>query len=130
VVAGAAQGKGETVLTEFQLSFHGLPDALAGPVLPCAWDDTDLKDEVLRHGRQSAAMERLFRLVGATWIDYQDLQMYLMKMPVIFIYHKKKLKSVGVETFQRQLDQAARVHEVVHPWGPSCATISCSAWIT
>lgn len=113
--------KGETVLTvlaEFQLSFHGLPEELVRPVPPCAWDDTDLKDEVFRHGRQSVALERLFRLVGAAWIDYQDLLMYLMKMPVTFIYRKKKLKSVGVGTFQRQLDQAARVHEVVASLGP------------
>ena len=60
-------------------------------------------DEPLRHGRQIAALERLLKLVGATWVDYQDLQMFFLKMPVNFIYHKKKLKSVGLATFETQL---------------------------
>lgn len=65
--------------------------------------DGDAADEPLRHGRQIAALERLLKLIGATWVDYQDLQMYLLKMPVTFIYHKKKLKSVGPATFESQL---------------------------
>jgi len=110
--------KGETVLEEFRLTSLRVGDLPARPIPTCGWEEAESRDEVLWHGRQSVAMERLFRLVGVTWVDYQDLQMHLLGMPVHFIYHKKKLKSVGVETFQRQLDQAARVHEVVASLGP------------
>ena len=110
--------KGETVLEEFRLTSRRVGDSAARPIPTCGWEQTESCDEVLWHGRQSVAMERLFRLVGVTWVDYQDLQMHLLEMPVNFIYHKKKLKSVGVEAFQRQLADAAQMYRVVSEMTP------------
>ena len=62
-----------------------------------------MSNKVLRQGRQAAAFERLLRMMRITWVDFQDLQMFLMKMPIAFIHYKKKLKSVGLATFETQL---------------------------
>ena len=79
----------------------------------CGYVDGDASDEAVWQGRQSAALERLMKLMGVSWVDFQDLQMQLMNMPVNFIYHKKKLKSVGLATFERQLRHSVRIHELV-----------------
>ncbi|MCU0589001.1 MAG: hypothetical protein MUF52_12720 [Syntrophobacteraceae bacterium] len=105
--------KGEAVLTDFRLDGDGaqmLPDR--GKHY-CGFTDEDFEDESLWHGRQCAALERLLKLMSLPWVDYQDLQMHLLKMPVNFIYHKKKLKSVGLETFERQLRAAEQLLEIL-----------------
>ena len=63
--------------------------------------------------RRAAAFERLLKLIGVRWVDFEDLQMVLMKMPVAFIYFKKKLKSVGLATFEAQLRDAVKTYELV-----------------
>lgn len=65
--------------------------------------------ESLARGREIASFERLLRLMEVRWVDYPDLQMYLMEIPVNFIYHKKVLKSVGVGQFSSQLEQATKI---------------------
>jgi hypothetical protein len=105
--------KGEAVLSDFHLTSHNgclFPTDLAND---CGFVDEDVRDEALWHGRQSGALERLLKLVGATWVDYEDLQMHMLKMPVNFIYHKKKLKSVGPATFERQLEIALKLLDAV-----------------
>ena len=69
----------------------------------CGIQDADIEDESLWQGRQSAAVDRLLKLCGSMWVDFEDLQMYLLDIPINFIYHKKKLKSVGPATFEKQL---------------------------
>jgi hypothetical protein len=66
-------------------------------------------DEGLRRGRQIAAFERLLRLMNAPRVDYQDLQMCQLKIPMAFIYHKKKLKSIGPASFEKQLERGMQI---------------------
>ncbi len=105
--------KGAAVLTDLQLDTHSIWTPPSEQALQCGFVDADIEDEALWHGRQSAAVERLLKLVGATWVDYQDLQMHLLRMPVHFIYHKKKLKSVGLATFEKQLQTAVQLIQAV-----------------
>ncbi|HBD10496.1 MAG TPA: hypothetical protein DCZ69_19780, partial [Syntrophobacteraceae bacterium] len=70
-------------------------------------------DKALWRGRQMAAFERLLRLMNAHRVDYQDLQMAQLKIPVAFIYHKKKLKSLGLAGFERQLNQSLEILQAV-----------------
>ncbi len=79
------------------------------PTRQCGFIDGDIEDPALWRGRQIAAVERLLKLMGATWVDYQDIQMYELDMPVNFIYHKKKLKSVGLAAFEKQLQTALAI---------------------
>ena len=110
--------KGSAVLADFRLTSG------EARVLPsetgnfCGFVDGDAADEAIWQGRQSAALERLLKLMGAAWVDFQDLQMLLLNMPVSFIYHKKKLKSVGLATFEKQLRDSAKLHELVSSLKP------------
>lgn len=105
--------KGSAVLAYFQLT---TPEAEVFQLQQehyCGFVDEDIRDEALWHGRQSGALERLFKLMGIMWVDYQDVQMHLLKMPVNFIYHKKKLKSVGLSTFEKQLRDAGGILHIL-----------------
>ncbi|MHC1726825.1 MAG: hypothetical protein AB9866_12595 [Syntrophobacteraceae bacterium] len=94
--------KGRAVLNEFQFELEG---ALfpAGQADYCGIEDSDVRNKSLWQGRQSAALDRLLKLSGSVWVDYEDLQMYLREIPISFIYHKKKLKSLGPAAFEKQL---------------------------
>jgi len=105
--------KGEAVLTDFRLTADGPPMKLDKGRHYCGFTDEDLEDESLWHGRQCAALERLLKLMSLPWVDYQDLQMHLLRMPVNFIYHKKKLKSVGLDTFDRQIKSAEKLLQIL-----------------
>ncbi len=77
------------------------------------WDS--LADNHRHHlkGKDTAAIERLFRLVGLPDIDFLDTQMKILDMPVSFIYHKKGLKSTGLQRFEEDLHKAMVVHKAV-----------------
>ncbi len=95
--------KGRAVLNEFTFGSHEEKLLTIEHVAGCGISDSGIENEVLWQGRQSAALERLLKLVGSPWVDYEDLQIYLREIPLNFIYHKKKLKSVGPATFEKQL---------------------------
>lgn len=95
--------KGRAVLNEFQFKSSRASLFADGQVNYCGIRDIDSENESLWQGRQSAAVERLLKVAGCFWVDYEDLQMYLREIPINFIYHKKKLKSVGPATFEKQL---------------------------
>lgn len=105
--------KGTAVLAYFQLTAPEAEVFQLQRTQHCGFTDEDIEDDELWHGRQSGALERLFKLMGVIWVDYQDVQMHLLKMPVNFIYHKKKLKSVGLNTFEKQLKDAAGILNVL-----------------
>ncbi len=110
--------KGAAVLADFQLTSHKTSVLPPDQIQYQGSFDADISDEPLWHGRQIAALERLLKLIGVAWVDYQDLQMYLLKMPVNFIYHKKKLKSVGPDTFEGQLQLSMELLEAVSSLNP------------
>jgi len=99
--------KGKTLLTEMDTG----RTAQSQLVLFSNWDS--LKDEqgYRRKGEDVAGIERLFRLVGLPEITFVDIQMKIMKMPVSFIYHKKGLKSTGLDKFAKDLEQAIVVSQ-------------------
>ena len=66
-------------------------------------------------GRDAAAVERLFRLVGLPDLDFMDIQMQILNMPVNFIYHKKGLKSSGLQQFEGDLHKA--MASIRRSWG-------------
>jgi hypothetical protein len=100
--------KGKTILTEMDTA----RTAQSQLVLFSNWHS--LKDEqgYTRKGEDAAAIERLLRLVGLPEINFVDIQMKILDMPVNFIYHKKGLKSTGVDKFAKDLQQATVVYQV------------------
>lgn len=106
------QEKGEAVIPDFRL-LTGQDAAWAGPFAGGSRRELEAVSEELFQGRMIGAFERLLKLIGSPRVDFQDLQMLLRDIPATFIYHKKKLKSVGLATFEQELRQAAQVHALV-----------------
>ncbi len=99
---GQAVLESETTPGELQI-FAGGEDGIE------AADEAAKASVALRRGRQIGALERLLRLMEVRWIDYPDLQMYLLDIPVNFIYHKRGLKSIGARTFAQQIQRAKEI---------------------
>ena len=95
--------KGTAVLNEFQFESNEASPVPAAQENYCGILDDDVRNTILWQGRQSAALDRLLKLAGSIWVDYEDIQMYLCEIPIKFIYHKKKFKSVGPSAFKKQL---------------------------
>ncbi len=70
-------------------------------------------DELLWCGRQIEAFERLLRLMGVAWVDFHDLQMHFMNVPVAFIHHQKGLRSLGVDHFKRSFSKSLEIFEAL-----------------
>jgi hypothetical protein len=101
--------KGRALLTDTDTT-GSVPDQLA---LFSEWDSLADKHSHHLKGKDTAAIERLFRLVGLPDIDFVDIQMKILDMPATFIYHKKGLKSTGLQTFEEDLQRAMVVHKDV-----------------
>jgi len=86
---------------------------------PLSYAPEKLQDKVLWKGMQALAFERLLRLLGIQHIGIQDVQMVLQKKPLNFVYHKKKLKSVGFQNFERHLQRAVKIHGLLLSLSPS-----------
>jgi hypothetical protein len=101
------RAKGKTLLTEMDRARTGQSQL----ALFSDWES--LKDEqgYHRRGEDAAAIERLFRLVGIAEINFVDIQMQILDMPVSFIYHKKGLKSTGLDKFAKDLQQAIVIYQ-------------------
>jgi hypothetical protein len=101
--------KGRSLLTDMDTTGR-LQSQLA---LFSEWDSLADKHGHHLKGKDTAAIERLFRLVGLPDIDFVDTQMKILNMPVSFIYHKKGLKSTGLQKFEEDLHKAMVVHKAV-----------------
>jgi hypothetical protein len=101
--------KGQSLLTDMD-STGSVPGQLA---LFAQWDSSVDKHSHHLKGKDTVALERLFRLVGLPDIDFVDIQMKILDMPVSFIYHKKGLKSTGLQKFEEDLQRAMVVHRDV-----------------
>ncbi|MGD9503958.1 MAG: hypothetical protein AB7W37_03545 [Syntrophobacteraceae bacterium] len=112
------RGKGESALLELDPSPGKLRERLSEEAFDCGFPDDNADDPALRRGRLMAAMERLLRLAGAPWVNYEDLRMHLLRTPTNFIYHKKRLKSIGLPTFEKQLGTAVKTLEAISALHP------------
>ena len=77
------------------------------------WPGKVDEEGVRRRGEDIAAMERLFRLIGLADINFGDVQMKSLGMPVTFIYHKKGMKSTGLRNFEKDLRKAVLTYEAL-----------------
>ncbi|MGQ9670095.1 MAG: hypothetical protein ACUVWY_08025 [Desulfosoma sp.] len=113
-----------------QASLQGSDPALQLlPLTPPAQDlariypqESDADDALLWRGRQIEAFERLLRLMGIPWVDFHDLQMASMNVPVAFIHHQKGLRSVGLQHFNHNVTKAMEILRVVQGMDSSLRT--------
>jgi hypothetical protein len=65
----------------------------------------------IKTGKMVFAMERVFRLRGIRYVQFQDLVKLLLKVPLKFIYKRRGFSSIGYSTFERELYEALRIYK-------------------
>ncbi|MBW2104416.1 MAG: hypothetical protein JRH05_17640 [Deltaproteobacteria bacterium] len=58
-------------------------------------------------------MERLFRLHGIRYVEFVDLVNLMVKVPLKFIYKKRKLSSIGYASYEREVYEAFRIYRTL-----------------
>jgi len=72
------------------------------------------KEAYSRSGAMIYAMERIFRLRGIGHVEFHDLANVMVKVPMKFIYKKRKFSSIGYATFEKELFEALRIYNSLH----------------
>ncbi len=57
----------------------------------------------LAQGRRVLALERLLRLRGLRLVDFADLELYRLGLPLLYLYRRKGLRSVGQAAFEKEV---------------------------
>ncbi|MBW1856122.1 MAG: hypothetical protein JRJ00_15850, partial [Deltaproteobacteria bacterium] len=71
------------------------------------------KSERIKAGITAFALERIFRLHGIRYVQYVDLVNLMIKVPLKYIYKKRKLSSIGYATFEKELFEAFRIYNTL-----------------
>ncbi len=100
------------ILEEFQRK--GLPQGTSPSEYMESWegDESETKD-FLKAGRMINSMERIFRLRGIRYVAFSDLASLIVKVPIKFIYQKRKYYGIGYATFERDLFEALRIYNCI-----------------
>jgi len=56
------------------------------------------------------ATERLFRLRGIRYAEFQDLVNLMLEVPLKYIHKKREFHNVGYATFEREVYEAFRIY--------------------
>jgi hypothetical protein len=69
------------------------------------WEQTPEPDDEfnLAQGRRVLALERLLRLRGLRLVDFADLELYRLGLPLLYLYRRKGLRSVGQAAFEKEV---------------------------
>jgi hypothetical protein len=72
--------------------------------------DEAQEERYVSAGQAVYALERIFRLRGIRHVEFVDLANMMVKLPLQYIYRKKKLRGVGYATFEKELFEALRIY--------------------
>jgi hypothetical protein len=61
-------------------------------------------------GKLIFALERLFKLRGLRYVDFSDIAMMIVHIPLQYIYQERKYASVGYATFEKDLYEGLRTY--------------------
>ncbi|MEW6669750.1 MAG: hypothetical protein AB1512_31460 [Thermodesulfobacteriota bacterium] len=61
-------------------------------------------------GKMIYALERVFRLRGIRYVEFADLAHYIVKIPLPYIYRKRRYYGIGYATFEKELFEALRLY--------------------
>jgi len=92
----------------------GLPEGVspADYLESLGWRDVE-KTRRIRSGEMIFALERLFRLEGIRYAVFLDLANLIVKVPLKFIYKRRKFSSIGYATFEKELYEAFRIYNTL-----------------
>ena len=75
------------------------------------------RPRLIQAGMMISAMERIFRLRGIRYVEFQDLVNLELKFPLEFIHKRRKLHSVGYATFEKEVYEAFRIYKTLNKLG-------------
>ena len=91
---------------------EGFPEGLTpADFLESGSQDQIDRQKLIRAGKMISAMERIFRLRGIRYVEFQDLVNLELKFPLEFIHKKRKFHSVGYATFEKEVYEAFRIYK-------------------
>jgi hypothetical protein len=67
-------------------------------------------EQYISAGKTIYALERIFRLRGIRHAQFRDLANMMVKIPLRYIYRKRKFVGVGYATFEKELFEALRIY--------------------
>jgi hypothetical protein len=105
-------------LVDFQIK--GLPPGVSTTeyIASRAWKRSTA-DEKTASGQMIFALERLLRLRGIRYVEFNDLFQCILKVPLKFIYAKRHLSSIGYATYEKELFEALRLYNSLQNLGES-----------
>jgi len=89
----------------------GLPEgkSLADCLESIDWKKAE-RSKVLRAGKMIFATERLLRLRGIRYIEFQDLVNMILKVPLKYVHKQRRFHNVGYATFEKEAYEAFRIY--------------------
>ena len=94
---------------------NGLPPGISSSQYLESYEEKEPEpDAYVRSGALIAAMERIFRLRGLRHVTFRDLAQVMVKVPLKFIYKKRKFSSIGYATFEKEVFEALRIYRGLH----------------
>jgi hypothetical protein len=93
---------------------HGLPDGMTQTdyLESKEWKQIETS-KAIRSGKMIFAMGRLFRLQGIRYVEFLDLVNLMLKLPMKYIYKKRRFSSVGYSTFEKEVFEAFRIYNTL-----------------
>ncbi len=89
----------------------GLPEGETPAGYLSSWGNRFSGSErFLEAGKLIFALERLFKLRGLRYVDFQDISQLVTHIPLQYIYQERKYASVGYATFEKDLYEALRTY--------------------
>jgi hypothetical protein len=90
---------------------HGLPEKIPPAEYLESFDGKESeRGRYIQKGKLVYALERIFRLKGIRYVNFKDLTMLMVKVPLKYIYKKKNYSGVGYATFEKELYEALRIY--------------------
>lgn len=69
------------------------------------------KSDYLEAGKMIYALERIFRLRGVRYVEFADLAHFMAKVPLKYIYQKRRHLGIGYANFEKELFEAQRIYK-------------------
>jgi hypothetical protein len=93
---------------------RGLPEGISldDCLESTEWKETE-RPAILAAGRMIFATERLLRLRGIRYVEFQDLVNMILKVPLQYIHKKRRFHNVGYATFEKEAYEAFRIYKTL-----------------
>ena len=93
---------------------EGLPEgvSLADYLESKEWEEID-RPRIIKAGRMIFATERLFRLRGIRYVEFQDLVNLMLEVPLKYIHKKREFHNIGYATFEKEVYEAFRIYRTL-----------------